>query len=326
MLAKRYNYDGKASIFLSKKQAEAKRQCFKKLREEYRLINVDCECGENDYAVLSKKDRYGLPVTIVICKKCGLVYQNPQLDDTSSKDFYCYIYRKLHDRSTVEEYFDFQFNRGNRIVNWLHENNCFPKRVVEIGCGAGGILKAFQNIGAETLGVDFGENYVKYGRSKGLHLEIGGIEKIPQHQADLVILSHVLEHNSNIEQEISSIEKLLLPQGYAYIEVPGALNFQQFSYDFLKSIEISHNYYFTLGTLEQILNSYGWKLERGNENIYSLSKYTGHRSKISKNYYPEIRSNLDYFEKMRHIGQLKSTLSINRLTQIGVRVARFFGN
>jgi SAM-dependent methyltransferase len=325
MLGSRYYYDGKAVIRLSDEQLEARTSFFRNMKQLYHLIDVNCICGSDCYELLSKKDRYGLPVSTVICKKCGLIYQNPRPDDGSLNIFYSNLYRKLYKTSTISRFFDNQFIIGKRIVRWIYDvRGRLPKRVVEIGCGAGGILQAFENSGAQILGVDFDETYIDYGRSKGLPLEIGGAEKVAQQNVDLVVLSHVFEHFSDIQKELNAIRGLLSTKGRLYLEVPGVFNLRQYSYDFLKSLQNAHNYYFTLGTLKQVLRFYGWELEQGNEKIYSLFRYTGRRSEISENYYPEILRRLSYFEKMRHIGQIKSALWKNRLTQLGVNALRFF--
>lgn len=307
MLGKRYIYNGKAIIHLSKRQLKAKKYMLENIKNSYRFVSVNCECGDNDYDVLSEKDRYGLPVRIVICKRCGLVYQNQSLDDDSTKDFYSNLYRKMYETSTISNHFQVQIKRGIRIRDWIYkEIGYIPRKVIEIGCGAGGILKAFQIKGAKTLGVDFDEDYLKYGRNRGLNLKFGGVNEVIPYQADLIILSHVLEHFTNIEMELDVLKDTLSGGGYLYVEVPGIFNLKQYSYDFLRSLQNAHNYYFTLGTLKQILQFYGWKLVHGNENIYSLFKYIETPNYNIKNYYSEIKQYLIYYEKMRRFKQITS--------------------
>lgn len=317
MLGKRYLYDGKAVVPLQDRQIIARNAFLRKMRDQYRQINVNCLCGNSYYDTLSQKDRYGLPVVTVICRKCGLVYQNPRLDNDSSKEFYSTIYRDLYETSTIPMFFDGQLRSGNRIVNWLRKRmDRFPRTVVEIGCGAGGILKAFQNNGVETLGVDYDERYINYGRHKSLRLLLGGAEAVPKHSADLVILSHVLEHFSDIQKELDTICGLLSANGSLYVELPGVFNLKEYHYDFLKSVQNAHNYYFALGTLEQVLSLYGWKLEYGDENIFSIFRHVGQTSGISKNYYPIVSSRLAHFEKMRWIGQLKAITRVDQFLKL----------
>jgi SAM-dependent methyltransferase len=327
LLSPRYVYDGKEIVRLSKTQLDAKRSCYENINRVFHTVHVNCECGSDIADILAEKDRYGLPVKTVICKKCGLIYQNPRLDEVSSKRFYSSLYRPLYETSNLPAFFSNQLERGKRIINWLQKNtDRFPKRIVEIGCGAGGILKAFQDLGCKTVGFDYDERYISYGRLKGLQLILGDADSLPKHSADLVILSHVLEHFIDVKKELSRIQDLLSTDGCLYVELPGIFNLKEYSYDFLKSIQNAHNYYFTLGTLEQMLSSYGWKLEYGNENIFSLFTYTGRAIGFSKNYYPQISSKLIYFEKMRPMGQLKSMISLRQLLQIRAFSLEFIRN
>ena len=153
---------------------------------------------------------------------------------------------------------------------------------------------------------------------------MGGIEKIPKHCANLVILSHVVEHFFNVGKEIDGIQDLLLPGGYLYIELPGVFNLQPYSYDFLKSLQNAHNYYFTLETLEQVLSFYGWKLEQGDETIRSVFRYTGHRNDVLTNYYPKVNSSLIYFEQTRHVSQMRYFLSKKHLLQLRAHAINLF--
>lgn len=78
MLNLRYDSDGKPVIKLSNTQSHAKAIYLSRLKGKYYLDNVLCECRSNNFDILSEKDRYGLPVRIVICKNCGLIYQTPR--------------------------------------------------------------------------------------------------------------------------------------------------------------------------------------------------------------------------------------------------------
>jgi SAM-dependent methyltransferase len=316
MLGERYVFDGKAVIPLSDKQSMARTILLQNMKKQYSFLSVNCECGNDSYEVLSEKDRYGLPVTTGICKKCGLIYQNPRLCPESLKDFYRRIYRTLYEESMPSKCFTDQLYRGKRIVRRVYRSlGRLPKRVVEVGCGAGGILKAFQNMGATTLGVDLDEDYINYGRRNGIQLYIGGSEKLPKNYADLVILSHVLEHFSDIGKELAAIQDLLVPQGFLYIELPGVFRMRNYSYDFLKSLQNAHNYYFTLKTLEQVLGFHGWKLNDGDESIFGIFKYSSPMKGPLRNYYAKISRYLLYLEKTRYIGRLRSVFSPTLLLQ-----------
>lgn len=106
------------------------------------------------------------------------------------------------------------------------------KTVFEAGCGAGGIIYAFHKRGKNVSGCDFGENYLSYGREKGLNLYIGepNLEKTPPDSQDLVILSHVLEHLNNPAEYINLLAEITSPKGYILVQLPGLLSmFKQYT-------------------------------------------------------------------------------------------------
>ena len=71
-------------------------------------------------------------------------------------------------------------------------------KIFEFGCGDGGILFALKQLGCDVYGNDFDSKTVEFGRSKGLTLELGDEYTLKKYgQADIIILSHVLEHIKN---------------------------------------------------------------------------------------------------------------------------------
>jgi hypothetical protein len=173
MLNKRYKYDSKPALRLTQTQLVAKERIENKiLTQIYTFQDVSCPvCESCDYELLAQKDRYGLPVTTVICKTCGLLMLNPMMIQDSLNKFYNEDYRELYNSSKTAtlSYFDLQYNRGKRIIEFIRKHaNIFIKNksVIEIGCGAGGILASFKDEGAKVLGIDLGNDYLTLGKEK----------------------------------------------------------------------------------------------------------------------------------------------------------------
>ena len=104
----------------------------------------------------------------------------------------------------------------------------------------------------------------------------------------------------NIEQELDVISKLLKEDGVLFVAVPGIKALvSTYGSDFLKYLQNAHVYDFTLGTLEQVMNKYGFELVVGNENINSIFKYTGVKREMEKNYFLDIMSFLYQLEDVR---------------------------
>lgn len=254
MLHQRFVYDKKEAVNLNKFQIATRNNILAKIESNiYQMEETQCICGNNNYEVLAKKDKYGLPVRTVICKNCGLVYTNPRMTMESYNTFYQNEYRKLYNKEVIPfKFYQYQVARGQYIIEFLKSNKVnFNGKVLEIGCGAGGILEVFKKEGCDVTGIDLGEEYINYGRKKGINLLTGTSKDLLKNHMesfDLIILSHVLEHFLNINEELAIIYKLLKETGFLYLEVPGLKSLRN-NLDFLLYLQNAHTYHFTLDTL-----------------------------------------------------------------------------
>ena len=179
-----------------------------------------------------------------------MLWTSPRLDVLSVQKFYKYDYREMYNgaESPTQDFFNNQVYRGSKIKDYCEDFIDFKKEktVFEIGCGAGGILVDFKKSGCTVKGYDFGISYIEYGRKQGLDINLGDAKVLQREEgfADLIILSHVLEHFSDPFKEIELIKSLIKDNGYLYIEVPGVLDTYRAYGDFLKSIQNAHFYYY----------------------------------------------------------------------------------
>lgn len=298
MLGRRFSADGVPTLKLSKRQLAARERVIEECESSlshYQFENYACECGatEEDFEVLAEKDRYGLNVRTVMCRKCGLMMTNPRMTQESYDYFYDMEYGSLYRNQDVipEEYFQSKIGIGREIYEFVTKNSeCPLNEVLEIGCAAGGILQYFKNQGCNVTGVDLGSSYIEFGRQKGLNLiNCHSQELVKQGKKyDLVILNHVFEHFLDIEKELETIRELLAEDGMLYIAVPGIKALvQTYNNDFMLFLQNAHVYHFTLRTLEQVMNKYGFGLHGGTEEVQALFRYTGERKEFARNYYLE---------------------------------------
>lgn len=150
---------------------------------DYKYEKVACLCGNEDSLFLADMDGYGNYYPFVICKRCGIMRANPRLTEESYMDFYTYDYRALSgdDDTDREELYKSRIKQARDVYSFISRYvHLQPGAVVfDIGCNMGTMLLPFYEIGCEVIGVDYGVDYIEYGRKKtGLMLEIGGIEKI----------------------------------------------------------------------------------------------------------------------------------------------------
>jgi len=278
MINKRYANDGKPSLKINSVQQNQLEIIKTRIMEgAYEFAKFACPiCGEADSDKLSSKDRYGLYAPIVICKNCGLIRADPCMTEDSYIHFYKHVYRQLYVgvKAPDNAYFEKAERAGAVTCNFLSNHmSVAGKRVLDVGCGSGALLKCLQNKGASVKGIDLGEEYLVYAIERyGIDLTNTDLFNLPNnHEFDLIIYSDVLEHIKNPISHLEKIKGLLSPRGTLYIKVPSTKNIMRpYLGDFLKSIQNAHVCYYSLATLRSLVEGCGYHMDVGNEKIRSL--------------------------------------------------------
>jgi SAM-dependent methyltransferase len=270
---------------------------------EYKLENIDrCFCGSTEIEVLSVQDRYGLPFGTKICKKCGLIFLSPRLSAENLQNFYDEIYWGLVLGDNQIPLATAVAGRGSSIFKFMKSNIDFSKYgkspvLFEIGCGSGDKLDEIKSdaekdgIKLIISGCDYSKSAVTIAKEKGYNIFEGGIESLfGEEKADLIILSHVVEHFIDLDGEFKKIQKILKPGSYTYIEVPGVcdlINKNEYDYNYLIYSILAHIHNFNLNSLKSVVEKYGFKFVSGNEYVMSIFQYNPDyigNSDYSKNY------------------------------------------
>ncbi|MEP1032788.1 class I SAM-dependent methyltransferase [Ekhidna sp.] len=308
MLLERLKNDGRPELKLNSLQKKTKKLVSQKVNTgTYKFENINCPVCENNRAtIIGEKDRYGLSYITNICSSCGLVYTNPRMNEASYAEFYNQEYRKLYvgKESPTIDFFESQRRKGKRIFSFLLSNKLISKNklhVLEVGCGAGGILHFFRSKGHAVEGLDLGAEYVKYGvEDHGLPLTVGSLESLSlSYKPDLIIYSHVMEHILDLNKELQLLKKISHQNTVIYIEVPGIKYVHKnFRSNILRYFQNAHTFHFSLESLKNILTKNGFELVVGNQTIESAFKINDHNYSI-KNDYNEVKDYLFYVEKNR---------------------------
>lgn len=152
---------------------------------------VPCLCGNDKFSLVASIDRYGLIQSTVICKKCGLIQNNPRMTAQYYRFFYeSDEYRRLYDGDNfVNNYETFYSDgRGDSIYQTIieHKNLKKIKSVLEFGTGGRWNLLSFVRQGLFVKGYDFSGELVELGNRKGINLVHGGVSDI-EGQYDVII-------------------------------------------------------------------------------------------------------------------------------------------
>ena len=292
-------------------------------------------CGEHKFHALSEIDRYGFYYPTGMCKQCGNVQQERYYDDETISLFYSKYYRRIWGIRAPMYLFDSQRNgHGWEIFEFL-KSVANPKKVLEVGCGAGGILSRYADIGCEVLGIDFDENYLEAARKNSIPVKCGSIEQLSYNEKyDLIILSHVLEHIKYPFDFLTKLSNHLTDEGVLYIEVPSLEHVENggYKYDLLRYYQNAHTIHFTTKSLELLCKKSGFKRIKADHFIHSCwakstdSRIISETEKInSLNYSKELLSSIETnrksFKKIFFM-ETKSTirrLVVSILTLLGIK-------
>lgn len=105
------------------------------------------------------------------------------------------------------------------------------KRILEIGCGEGGNLEPFLDIGCEVVGIDLNKGKIEKGRAyfdrhekkdkiKFIFRDIYKIELSEIGDFDLIILRDVIEHIHDQEKFMGYVKKFLSKNGKIFFGFP----------------------------------------------------------------------------------------------------------
>lgn len=98
-----------------------------------------------------------------------------------------------------------------------------PGKVLDIGCGRGFLLRAFQQAGWDVTGTEMSKSAAAYACEKlGLRVRVGELAELnfPENSFDAVIMWHVLEHFPRPYEVLRQVHRVLRPGGVFLVAVP----------------------------------------------------------------------------------------------------------
>lgn len=121
----------------------------------------------------------------------------------------------------------YQFVKGIALKNKLKLINSHSQkgRILDIGAGVGDFLSFAKNDGWETIGIEPSEKAKTIAMKKGVTF-VENFSSLESNSFDIITMWHVLEHVPDLENQITTLKRLIKPEGTILIAVP---NFK--SYD-----------------------------------------------------------------------------------------------
>jgi 2-polyprenyl-3-methyl-5-hydroxy-6-metoxy-1,4-benzoquinol methylase len=96
-------------------------------------------------------------------------------------------------------------------------------KVLDVGCGRGLLLRAFQRNGCDVTGTEFSDGACRFAREVlKLPVRVGLLPEFnfPDNSFDIVVMWHVLEHVSDPRPMVTEVARILRPGGIFLVAVP----------------------------------------------------------------------------------------------------------
>ena len=157
----------------------------------------------------------------VLCRDCGLIYNDPMPTDAALAELYGAMARDLTGPAAVPRIMPIEREQAAYVTPALQGRT--TPRVLDVGCSMGGFLAALAESGASVLGVEPSPHDAAVARTRfGLEVREGFFEEVPLDEAtfDLVTLRFVFEHVREPRAILRRVRALLAPGGRVYLEVP----------------------------------------------------------------------------------------------------------
>ena len=138
---------------------------------------------------------------------------------------------------------------------------------MDVGCGRGFLLKAFQSRGWEVFGTELSDQAAAYA-SQVLHLSVraGTLEELnlPADHFDAVVMWHVLEHLADPRPTLAEVNRVLKPGGVFLVGVPNFGGWEaRLCRDKWFHLDVPrHLTHFTCETLGSALEATGFRIQK----------------------------------------------------------------
>ena len=168
--------------------------------------------------------------TIVKCGKCGFNFTNPRPIENELYKYYesnDYVSHSDTNKGLINSLYHtvrkYTLKRKVKLINTLSKKGS----ILDIGSGTGHFLKACNENGWRTTGIEPSESTRKTA-IKNLNLDIreeNQIELLEHKTFDVITMWHVLEHVPKLNERIEEINNLLKEEGTLIIAVPNRMSY-----------------------------------------------------------------------------------------------------
>ena len=242
--------------------------------------------------------RKGPHISRVKCKKCDLIFANPMADNNELATYYSnYSNTKKYEGYDMKSIAKQNFKRIDKLskseifkeakyISYFNNNGKF----LDVGCGLGLGLAYAQKLGFKLYATEFDQNAIDFINTNfDAECFLGDLKnaKYPNNFFDLIHVSHVIEHVTDLNEFITEIRRVLKKDGFVCIGTPDSSSLLYKLYNNLMFLNfrvpkiidgIEHTFIFSNKLLSNLANKYNFKIvehysEGMGESMSNLFRY-----------------------------------------------------
>lgn len=186
-------------------------------------------CGVQGRPVeVARRDRYGFPVTFVVCARCGLGWLSPRLSAAGYARFYASVYRPLvsayHGRRIDAE--TVQVNQrayAGQLADFLIPRlDRPPATILDVGGSTGAVAGVLADrLGARATVLDPSPHELAVARAAGMETVAGLAEDFDPGECrwDLVLLCQTIDHLLDVRRTLAALRRMTASGGRTFVDV-----------------------------------------------------------------------------------------------------------
>jgi SAM-dependent methyltransferase len=232
-------------------------------------------CGGRDVEPVCARDRNGLAVRSVICRRCGLLFLSPRMTREWYARYYeveyrrqMAAYKRLARDHDLEVIWRAQLRRGEWLAAWLRRHGVVePKSILEVGSSTGGLLRALADaFGARVLGIEPSPEEAEFAGAHDVPTEVGLFESFGRaigERFDLVLCSQAFNHLLDPRRAAERVRELLAEDGLFFVECQDFFQVARARGAIAEAVQVDHVYMFAPETLQALVRQAGYAIVEG---------------------------------------------------------------